>query len=471
MARLSITRHRWALRLVLFTADFLLLEAAFFGVYWWRFESGMFRNPVSFSPAELLAPSLFITAYWLLLFAWFGLFRFDPLQSRRVAANSASRAAAVGALVLFILTFQINEPLPSTRVILLSYGLAIFVIVAGDRVLLLTILRALRIRGIGAFRTLLIGNGARARQILKHVAGHPELGFRVQGVVSHSPDCTDTIAAIPFIGPLSQLRRILRSGQFDAILLAPDVQDESSLGRLLRILRESRIRCLIFADQYNLLVGEVKPTRVHGHPLIDVRPELLSTVERALKRFTDILLASLLLIITLPLWVILAVVIVLDSPGSIIFSQRRVGLNGRIFTLFKFRSMTANAESATGAVLAAPRDPRVTRVGRYIRATRLDELPQLINVLLGEMSLVGPRPERKEFIERFVREIPLYERRLNVKPGLTGWSQVHLKYDSRATQISTKLKYDLFYIENMSLPLDAKILLMTLFVMLRGEGT
>ncbi|HEY3294230.1 MAG TPA: sugar transferase [bacterium] len=464
-------KHLRLVRLWLFLTDFALLEAAFFGVYWWRFESGMFRNPVSFSPGELLAPSLFVTAYWLLLFAWFGLFRFDPLQSRRIAALAASKAAAIGVLVLFILTFQISDPLPSTRLILVSYGVAIFIIVSGDRLALLTILRAFRIRGMGAFRTLLVGDGNRARQILRHVAMHPELGFRVQAVIARLPDQAVTDSGIPWVGTLSGFRKVLRFGHYDAVLLAPDERDESSLGRLLRILREFRVRCLIFADQYNLLVGEVKPTRVYGHPLVDVRPELLSSAERTLKRITDVAFALLLLIVTLPVWVILAIAIPLDSRGAIFYAQKRVGLNGRAFTLYKFRSMAHDAESRTGAVLAAPGDPRVTRVGRLIRSTRLDELPQLINVLSGEMSLVGPRPERKEFVERFVKEIPLYERRLNVKPGLTGWSQVHLKYDSRADQISTKLQYDFFYIENMSLPLDVKILFMTLFVMLRGEGT
>jgi exopolysaccharide biosynthesis polyprenyl glycosylphosphotransferase len=460
----------WLLRVILFAADFLLLEAAFYGVFWWRFQSGMFNNPVMFNAGELFAPSLFITAYWLLLFAWFGLFRFDPLQSRRVAAGASSKAAAVGVLVLFILTFRAEEPLPSTRVILVSYGVAIFLIVAGNRVGLLTILRALRIRGIGAFRTLLVGSGKRAGDILRHVRMHPELGMLVQGAVaSHNGGAH--IASIPVLGSYSRFAHLLRSGSFDAVLLAPDEEDEHSLARLLRILREFRVRALIFADQYNILVGEVKPRRVHGHPLVDVRPELLSIAERTLKRAMDIVFAASLLMLSLPVWILLALLIPLESAGPVFYAQRRVGLGGKTFTMFKFRSMERDAELETGAVLAAPDDPRVTHIGRLIRATRLDELPQLVNVLLGNMSLVGPRPERKEFVERFVKEIPLYERRLNVKPGLTGWSQVHLKYDSRADQISTKLQYDFFYIENMSLPLDMKILFMTLFVVLRGEGT
>lgn len=132
--------------------------------------------------------------------------------------------------------------------------------------------------------------------------------------------------------------------------------------------------------------------------------------------------------------------------------------------------MYHDAERLTGPVLTQENDPRVTKIGRFIRRTRIDELPQLLNVLIGQMSIVGPRPERAEFVEKFVKEIPLYERRLNVKPGLTGWSQVHLKYDSKADQIDIKLQHDFYYIENMSLPLDLKIVFMTMFVVLRGEG-
>jgi exopolysaccharide biosynthesis polyprenyl glycosylphosphotransferase len=203
---------------------------------------------------------------------------------------------------------------------------------------------------------------------------------------------------------------------------------------------------------------------------VDVRPELLSTAERFLKRALDLIFCLVFLFLSSPVWLLLFLLIPLDSRGTIFYSQKRIGLNGRTFTLYKFRSMFTGAEEGIGPVWAERNDPRVTRIGRIIRPTRLDELPQLINILLGQMSLVGPRPERAEFVRKFIREIPLYERRLNVKPGLTGWSQVHLKYDRRTDEISIKLKYDFYYIENMSLPLDLKIMFMTLFVILRGEG-
>ncbi|MBU0509970.1 sugar transferase [bacterium] len=456
----------WSLLLFL---DIILLQLAFFGVYWWRFQSGQFVNPVSFQPGELLIPSLIVCGYWVLLLAWFGLYRFDPLQSRAVAAARSFRAAAVGALILFILTFNPQRPLPSSRIILAAYGMAIFLIVSGNRVGLLTILREFRIRGIGAFRTLLVGRGSRADTLLKYLEVHPGLGLHIAGFVG-SPSSAAPSQPVRYLGNYSLLRKLLRHGAYQAVLLAPDDEDERQLGRIVRLLQDLRVRAFISADQYRLLIGQVKPTRIPGHPLVDVRPELLSLTERALKRLTDIVISASMLLITLPLWILLAILIPLDSPGSIFYSQRRVGRNGRTFRLYKFRSMIRNAEKHTGPVLTQQNDPRITPIGQVIRRTRLDELPQLINVLSGRMSMVGPRPERVEFVKRFVREIPLYERRLNVKPGITGWSQVHLRYDSRADQIAVKLQHDFFYIENMSLPLDLRILFMTLFVVLRGEG-
>ncbi len=461
-------RHRWIPRFCLFLADVVCLEFMFYGVYVARFRSGVFLNPITFSVPELLFPSMVVAVYWLLLLAWFGLYRYDPLQARGDIAANAFKATAFGILILFILTFDPNRPLPETRVILLGYGIGIYLIVAGDRILLSTILRGLRVRGFGTSRTLLVGDGPQALKLASYVQLHPELGFNIHDYVGRGAAWPSS--PIRRVGEYSRLPRCLATRKYDAVLLAVEPFEMTQLSRLVRFLRGVTIRSFVVSDQYPTLVGEVRPNRIPGHPLVEVRPELLSPTERALKRLFDLSASLFLLLLTAPIWMLFAILIRLDSRGPIFYSQRRVGRNGREFTLYKFRSMRTGAEETTGAVLAVKKDPRVTRVGRFLRSTRLDELPQLFNVLLGQMSLVGPRPERREFVERFVREIPLYERRLNVKPGITGWSQVHLKYDSRADQIPMKLKYDFYYIEHMSLPLDMKILFMTLFVILRGEG-
>jgi exopolysaccharide biosynthesis polyprenyl glycosylphosphotransferase len=176
------------------------------------------------------------------------------------------------------------------------------------------------------------------------------------------------------------------------------------------------------------------------------------------------------LIITLPACVITAIAIKLESPGPMLFTQERCGLNGSLFWIYKFRSMRRDAEKLTGPVWSQKDDPRITKVGKFIRKVRIDEIPQMFNVLKGEMSIVGPRPERPFFVEKLSDEIPYYRRRLKVRPGITGWAQVKHKYDESIEDVKIKLRYDLFYIENMSLRMDFKIIFRTIFVVLFGKG-
>jgi len=184
----------------------------------------------------------------------------------------------------------------------------------------------------------------------------------------------------------------------------------------------------------------------------------------------DLVIASTVLIVMLPLMIIISVAIKWNSSGPVIYTQKRVGKNGKLFTMYKFRTMHNDAEAETGPTWASENDPRVTAVGALLRKTRLDEIPQFYNVLKGEMSLVGPRPERPYFVEQFKNDIPLYSRRLRVRPGITGWAQVKWKYDSSLDDVKEKTKYDLFYVENMSLRMDFKILINTLFSMVRAKG-
>jgi exopolysaccharide biosynthesis polyprenyl glycosylphosphotransferase len=210
--------------------------------------------------------------------------------------------------------------------------------------------------------------------------------------------------------------------------------------------------------------------QIYGFPLIDIMPDLMPEWEKKAKRLMDLGISLLFLILTSPIMLIVSIAIKLDSKGPVFYKQERSGLNGKVFNILKFRSMIKDAEKKSGPVWSTKDDPRITRVGRIIRKLRLDEIPQVINVLKGEMSFVGPRPERPYFVEKLSEEIPLYKRRLRVRPGITGWAQVKHKYDETIEDVKTKLRYDLFYIENMSLRMDLKIIFRTVFVVLFGKG-
>jgi exopolysaccharide biosynthesis polyprenyl glycosylphosphotransferase len=230
------------------------------------------------------------------------------------------------------------------------------------------------------------------------------------------------------------------------------------------------VQLKIVPDLYSIITGQARTNQIYGFPLIEILPQYMPAWERRLKRALDVGVSLMILTLSMPLLVLVAVAIRLDTPGPVFYRQVRVGKNGKHFTMVKLRSMIKGAEKLTGPVWAGKDDNRITRVGRVIRKLRIDEIPQFINVLRGEMSLVGPRPERPFFVEKLKQEIPLYTRRLKVQPGITGWAQIKGDYDQTVDDVKQKLQYDLFYLENMSLRMDFKILMHTAYVMLAGRG-
>jgi exopolysaccharide biosynthesis polyprenyl glycosylphosphotransferase len=226
----------------------------------------------------------------------------------------------------------------------------------------------------------------------------------------------------------------------------------------------------VVPDLYDIVLGQTRTNQIYGLPLIDIMPDFMPVWERRMKRLGDIFISLLILIGFAPIGIILAIAIKLNSRGPVVYKQVRVGKDCKKFTMYKFRSMYQDAESKSGPQWATENDPRITSVGRFLRATRLDEIPQFFNVLKGEMSLIGPRPERPYFVEQFQTTIPFYLRRFRVRPGITGWGQIKSGYDTDIENVKMKLQYDLFYLENMSLRMDLKIVLHTLYVMIRGKG-
>lgn len=299
----------------------------------------------------------------------------------------------------------------------------------------------------------------------------PEL--RVVGFVSlNGASGTRNQQATPWLGSSENLDRILRRVQVDdVILLSPTTWKDSFVDRLIRTPQDARElrrpRVLVVPSVYDILVGRISSLRLHDMPLVEVVKNPQEDIAFVIKGLLDRLIASGLFVLTLPIVGVAALLIKLTSPGPVFFRQQRVGQWGKVFSVYKLRTMVDNAEATTGAVLAQTKDPRVTKIGRVLRESRIDEIPQLLNVLNGTMSLVGPRPERPEFVSEFMRTIPGYAERHQVKPGLTGLAQVNGEYH---TTPEYKLKYDLAYIYNYSLWLDVRIMVESVKVMLTRRG-
>jgi sugar transferase (PEP-CTERM system associated) len=320
---------------------------------------------------------------------------------------------------------------------------------------------------------LILGSGPTARQIASELLRRPSLGYRLVGLVGGHPDEVRTGApgSPPVVGVTADLHRLVADEHIDLIVVAlEDRRSHLPVDALLRC-RTDGVKVEDAPSFFERLTGKILTS--------DLRPSWFvfspgfhkPPLPLAMKRALEAVLAALLLAALSPLLLVLLVLIRLESRGPAIFRQSRVGLRGRTFDLYKLRTMRLDAEAATGPVWAAPEDdPRITRLGRFLRTLRLDELPQFVNVLRGEMSFVGPRPERPHFVEKLRQVIPYYEERHTVQPGITGWAQVKFGYGSTIEDSERKLQFDLYYVKNMSLLLDLAIVLDTFKVMLLGRG-
>lgn len=325
-----------------------------------------------------------------------------------------------------------------------------------------------RLAASSPVRVLLVGTTDEIRQFFGGIGAPPLRHVDVVGAVAVSPNSAHGSAPgdPPWLGTVADLPRLLVEHNVgEIVLLSPLSWRDQLVDRLLRAGRRPRVS--VVPSVYDILVGRISSGRIHDVPLIEVVKNPRDDLAYLVKRVSDFVIAGALVVVALPVTLAAAVAVKASSQGPVFYRQRRVGVGGAEFVMWKFRTMAAGAEEKSGPVLAEVKDRRVTAVGRFLRATRIDELPQLLNVLNGTMSLIGPRPERPEFVRRYTDEIPGYLERFQVKPGLTGLAQVNGEYHTSAAY---KLKYDLTYIYNYSLVLDLKIMAETIKVMVTRRG-
>jgi sugar transferase (PEP-CTERM system associated) len=394
-----------------------------------------------------------------------GLYDFGERRTVRQITIYLLRSFTLGALALAAVYFLIPTIVMGRGVFALAFAFAV-VSVTAWRVILRWMLNTEKF----AERVLIVGTDEKAIDIARETLSRKHLGFRVVGFLDDDPKIQGVSLINPrVIGTTSQACQLARQhGVSRVVVAALDHRGRVSMDSLLEC-KTSGIRVQEGSSYYEQLTGKIMVEGLRKSWLIFSDGFVVSRGVLFSKRLLDMIAASIGLLLGLPLMALVALAVRLDSPGPILFRQERVGRAHKLFTLAKFRSMRTDAER-DGAQWATEADPRITRVGRFIRKTRLDELPQLWNVLVGDMSLVGPRPERELFVRQLLETSAFYEQRLVVRPGLTGWAQIKAPYASSFEESIEKLKYDLYYIKNMSLFLDISILLSTARIVLLGRG-
>ncbi len=452
-----------------FLSDSAFIIAGFLITYFlWVVPKFPFLEPLSSGHTVLWITWSII--YWTSLLGLNDLYHIEWDTSRIDEIFTVLKIVMFGIIVLIFLSFEIKFPFLVSRKIFILYG---FLLVAGlslGRLLLITFLKEKEILEFKKRPTLIIGASERAINVVKKIKSVPILKFNLQGFIDEhgNGNMGKNIQGLPVLGGYQDIPDIIKKRKIKEVIIALDDSDRDEIIDLIALFSHYNVSIKLLPYFYNLMSG-FRTSHVYGVSLIRFFSSNMKTWEWLLKRFIDIAISFTVLIAFLPLWSIICAIILLDSPGPIFYKQKRVGKNKIEYEVIKFRSMVRNAEEVTGPKWAAKDDPRITRFGRFLRKTGLDEIPQFANVLLGDMSIVGPRPERQYFVNGLENSVQFYSRRLIVKPGITGWAQIKHKYDETIEDVRGKLRYDLYYIENMSVLLDLKIIVQTLLVGLRKK--
>lgn len=438
------------------------MTAALLISYWYRYNSHLDKIPVPGSEAPDFARYLQAIPVLVVIMA-------TALAVNRAYAQTRGRSfvdeayGLIGGMfvgsILILAVMSLYRGFSYSRLMVIYLAALSAVLLIVFRLMMRVTLSRLRHRGLGTTRALVVGSGAGAEALIHRLEMFPEYGYELIGVIDDHLRLGEDYHRVPVIGGRGDLAHMVMRHSVDEVFMALPPGDDRELLGLIDVIADTRAEIKILPGLLDIMASGVVADDIDGIPLVGVRRSRLVGANLVVKRVFDLVLSVLLLIPGIPLMAIIAIAIRLDSPGPAVYRQERVGKDGRAFTAYKFRSMMQDAEADTGPVFTSRADPRITKVGRFLRRTSFDEVPQVLNVLRGEMSLVGPRPERPHFVAQFEQEVAGYAQRHEVRPGITGWAQLNdLRQD---TSIEQRTIYDTYYVDNWSLAFDLKILVTT----------
>jgi Undecaprenyl-phosphate glucose phosphotransferase len=455
-----LKQHNELFKALLVVSDLCCVSLAWWLAYFIRFHSGFFLDLEPYLLRHYLTAWVIVLAVWASVFELCNFYRPRRTSTYRREIGELLKASALALLIFLAVIFVLRE-LVLSRMVVGIFWLATVFLLNLNHVACREGLRHLRRRGFNLRHVLIVGMPAQVRALYDRLRSYRHLGLRVAAIYLLRPDeRAEPSYEKRLLRNPQEILELVRSGQVDQVFAALPLAQAAELREIQEWLGDEPVALHFVPDLAELATLRGNIEEFDGLQLISLQSSPLDGWNALIKRTVDLALSMIALIIFLPFMLIIAVVIKCWSPGPVLYRQIRMGLDRRQFELIKFRTMVDNAEKETGPVWAAENDPRITRLGGWLRRTNLDELPQLFNVLRGEMSLVGPRPERPPLIDEFRKSIPKYMLRHKVKAGMTGWAQIHGWRGN--TSLATRIEYDLDYIENWSLWRDIKILVLTL---------
>lgn len=446
--------------------DALTIIASYALAWYVIIESGIYEQPGGVLPARVyFIPLVLIVPGYLVLYSVFHLYTPKRVQRSRMELANICKANAIGVLTITLLLYLGGKNpyfYNFSRAMVLTFFAINVIAETLVRNVIRRVLRSMRSKGYNQKHILLIGYSQAAEGFIDRVLNNAEWGYHIQGILDDYHPQGFQYRKVPVLGTIQELTAFLEKNTLDEIAITLSLKEYEKLKRIVAACEKSGVHTKFIPD-YNNIIPTIPYTEdLQGLPVINIRHVPLNDLLNAtVKRIMDIIGAVTAIIIFSPVMLLTVVLIKLTSPGPVIYRQERVGLHNQPFWMYKFRSMEVQAPAAEKSRWTTPNDPRVTLVGKIIRKTSIDEMPQFFNILKGDMSLVGPRPERPFFVDRFKEEIPRYMIKHQVRPGLTGWAQVNGYRGD--TSITKRIEHDLYYIENWTLGFDVKILFLTIF--------